>query len=99
MDRIWARIVKKHKMIDQRTYECTRDEVEAALREACRDMDVPAPIWLQKQRDEFERFGMTAFGSECFFEAIKFDRLELSYLSEDGNTQGRRDPRNDFSDY
>ena len=54
-------------------------------------------MWLSKQRDELERFGLTSFTADSFFESVGFDRLEVQYLPDDGVTRRSRDPRNDFS--
>lgn len=97
MSRIWVKVVKKHKTVRETAVPCTHDEVEERLRDVCRDFDIPAPMWMRKQCDELEQFGMTVFLRDSFFEHIDFDKLELHFLADDGVTRRSNDPRNDFS--
>lgn len=97
MSRIWVKVVKRHRTLQEVAAPCAHDEVEERLRDVCKELDIPSPMWLDKQRGEFERFGMTEFAGDNFFEAIGFDKLELHFLSDDGVTRRSNDPRNDFS--
>ena len=97
MSRIWVKVIKKQRTLHETAVECARENVEERLRDVCKDMDVPSPMWLSKQRDELERFGLTSFTADSFFESVGFDRLEVQYLPDDGVTRRSRDPRNDFS--
>lgn len=97
MSRIWVKVIKKHKAIQSAAVQCTHDDVEERVRDVCREFDVPAPMWLKKQRDEFEQFGLTDFSRDNFFEPISFDKLEINFLPDDGVTHRSKDPRNDFS--
>lgn len=98
MSRIWVRVMRRHRALRETAAPCARGDVEPRLRDICREFDIPSPMWLDKQRGELERFGATAFGSDNFFEPIDFDRLEVTFLSDDGASRRSRDPRNDFSD-
>lgn len=97
MSRIWVKVMKRHKAIKDAAVPCSHDDVEERLRDVCKDFDLPSPMWLQKQRDEFECFGMTDFSHDNFFEPIDFDKLEIHFLPDDGVTRRSKDPRNDFS--
>lgn len=98
MSRIWVRAMKKHRALYEMAAPCARDEIEEGLRGVCRELDIPSPMWLSKQRSELEKFGITEFSDESFFEPVEFDRLELQYLPDDGVVHRSADPRNDFSD-
>lgn len=94
MTRLWVRLMKKHRIDRQTTVDCTADGAQAALEEACREMDVPRPIWLPKNEREFANFRMTAFTQDHFVEQIAFDRMEIEWI--DDIKRKSRDPRNDF---
>ena len=57
MPRLWARIIKKHRIDRQATAECPREGVEDALTELCHEFDIPRPIWLNKHQREVNLHG------------------------------------------
>ena len=97
MSRIWVKVMKRQKIQRDKAVPCTRDEIDECLHDVCKDFDIPSPMWLSKQRDEFEQFGITDFSGDNFFEPITFDKLVVQYLPDDGVTRKSKDPRNDFS--
>ena len=48
MPRLWARIIKKHRIEKQATVECAWGDAEEALTELCHEFDIPRPLWLNK---------------------------------------------------
>ena len=66
------------------------------LREACHELDLPEPIWLDKNEREWEEFGMTRFLPDAFFEAVPFERIEIEFIDPDAPKKKNRDPRNAF---
>ena len=92
---LWVRMIKAHRIIKQATIPCARDNPEEALQEACRQMDLPRPMWLLKHQREWEEFGQTRFIQEHFIESIAFDRLEIEYINPLAQKQKSRDPRNE----
>lgn len=96
MARLWARIIKKHRIARQATAPCTPEGVHDALVELCRDFDIPCPIWLNKHENEFEAFRHTAFLPEHFMEDVPFQKLEIEYLDDEGKKRKSNDPRNQF---
>ena len=62
MARLWARIIKKHRIEKQATAPGAGGGVDEALTELCR---------------EFEEFSRTAFLPEHFMEDVPFQRLEI----------------------
>ena len=55
--------------------------LEAALIELCRQMDIPAPIWLSKNTKEFAAFHQTIFFADQYTDAVKFDKFQIKMLS------------------
>lgn len=96
MARLWIRVIKRHAIVQQSSVPCTWGEQVAVLREAVKDMDIPAPIWLNKHEREFSSFRSTAFLPDHFIEQVNFDRLEVEYLDDSGKKRESNDPRNQF---
>ena len=99
MPRLWARIIKKHRIERQATAECRWEEAEDALTELCREFDIPKPLWLNKHEREFSEFRRTQFLPEHFMEDVPFQRLEIEYLDDDDRPRKSRDPRNQFDGF
>ena len=96
MPRLWARIIRKHRIERQATAECAFTGVEEALTELCHEFDIPRPIWLDKHYREFSDFRRTQFLPEHFIEEVPFQRLEIEFLEDDDHSRRSRDPRNQF---
>jgi len=99
MPRLWARIIRKHRIEKQATAECTWEGAEEALTELCHEFDIPRPLWLNKHYREFEEFRRTQFLPEHFMEEVPFQRLEIEFLEDDEKSRKSRDPRNQFDGY
>ena len=56
-----------------------RDLLEESFIGLCREMDIPVPLWLQKNTSEFARYRKTFFPSDQFVEKVRFDRLEVRF--------------------
>lgn len=96
MSRLWVKLMKQHKMARNETNECAWGDQEQALVDLCREMDVPAPMWLSKHEFEFEQFRHTAFTQDHFIEEISFDKMEIEFLDDTGKKRRSNDPRNQF---
>ena len=94
MPRLWARIIRKHRIERQATQECRYDEVEDALTELCREFDIPRPIWLDKHYREYGEFRRTQFLPEHFVEDVHFQKLEIEFIDPDAKKRRSPDPRN-----
>ena len=99
MSRLWAKIIRKHRIERQATADAAFDGVEDALTELCREFDIPRPLWLNKHYREFDEFRRTQFLPEHFMEDVPFERLEIEFLEDDGRTRRSNDPRNQFDGY
>ena len=96
MKRLWVRLTQRHKIVQQATVPCARGDAHAALLEACHELDLPEPIWLEKNEREWAEWGMTRFLPDAFFEAVPFERLEIEFIDPDAPKKKNRDPRNAF---
>ena len=96
MPRLWAKIIKKHRIERQATAPCAWEGVEDALTELCHVFDIPRPLWLNKHYREFEDFRRTQFLPEHFMEEVPFQRLEIEFLEDDDKPRRSSDPRNQF---
>ncbi len=93
---LWVKIIRHPHTERQATVPCGREEVRSALLEACHELDLPEPIWLDKNEREWKEFGMTRFLPDAFFETVPFERVEIEYIDPDAPKKKSRDPRNAF---
>ena len=93
---LWVKTIRHHRIDRQLTVPCTRSDPHEALREACRAMDLPQPVWLSRNEQDWEEFAQTRFLPEAFFEEIPFERLEIEYIDPDAPKKKSRDPRNAY---
>ena len=92
----WVRTIRHHRTDRQATVPCRREEAHSALLEACHELDLPEPIWLDKNEREWAEFGMTRFLPDAFFETVPFERLEIEFIDPDAAKKTSKDPRNAF---
>lgn len=83
-NRLWGRVMRRHRIAMSETVEIGEGGVEAALLELCRRFDIQRPLQLPKHEREFEEFGRTFYTAEHFTEPIAFDRLEIELLPAEG---------------
>jgi len=55
-------------------------QLEHTLIDLCHQLEVPIPLWLEKNTHEFARFHQTIFFAEQFTEAIRFDRFQIHWI-------------------
>lgn len=91
---LWVRTIRHHRMDKQVVKPCQRDDPQDALSEACHALDLPKPIWLDKNQREWDEFGQTRFLPDAFFETVHFERLEIEYIDSDAPKRKSQDPRN-----
>ncbi|WP_287477268.1 hypothetical protein [Anaerostipes sp.] len=84
MFRMWGKIFKKNRMITD-TVICVDNDlnrtrkVYQALEEMCYEFDLPKPLWLESNKQDFIRSSKTRFTRDSFIEEIDF--TVLAYLS------------------
>ena len=86
--RIWFKEIKGTHLIrdlvitddseDTRTHKVFR-----ALDEACYELGLARPIWLEPVIKDFKRHARTRFTQDAFVEELDFDYLEMQVLEED----------------
>ncbi len=86
--RIWFRQFKENHMLkdvtihdyesDTRTHKVVR-----SLERACAEMDLPVPVWLDVNIQDFKRNAKCRFYQDSFMEAVGFDYLEMQIIEED----------------
>ena len=70
-------------VIEDASDDTRTHKVLHALEDACRQMDLSVPIWLDVNVEDFKRNARTRFRAESFIEGIAFDYLEVQVIEED----------------
>ena len=96
MDKLWVRIIRKHRIVEQSVVELNGESARDKLVDICHNLDLAVPIWLNKNENEFDAFQRTSFTKDHFMEAIPFDRMEIEVFDENSGTRRSSDPRNAF---
>lgn len=87
MFRMWGKIFKKNRMITD-TVICVDNDlnrtrkVYQALEEMCYEFDLPKPLCLESNKQDFIRSSKTRFTRDSFIEEIDFDYLEIQVIEE-----------------
>ena len=87
MFRMLGKIFKKNRMITD-TVICVDNDlnrtrkVYQALEEMCYEFDLPKPLWLESNKQDFIRSSKTRFTRDSFIEEIDFDYLEIQVIEE-----------------
>ena len=63
---------------DTRTHKVFR-----TLEQACYELDLGKPIWLDSNIEDFRRHAKARFYQDSFIETIPFDYLEIQIIEED----------------
>lgn len=93
---LWVRTIRDHRTDRQITVPYGGGVPKEALREACHSLDLPEPVWLDKNEREWGEFGMTRFLPDAFFETVPFERVEIERIDPDAPKKKSPDPRNAF---
>lgn len=88
MFRLWVREFKNNRMLKDTVIEDCRNETRThkvfdALEQACYQLDLSKPIWLDTCIDSFKRCSKARFYQDSFIEGIDFDYLEIQIIEED----------------
>lgn len=86
MFKIWARTIKKDKIIKECIYS-KRHNFDSKrffeyLMDICKELDLETPIALKKHINNFEEFNSTKFISADFLQEIDFDYLILENVKQ-----------------
>lgn len=86
--RIWARIFRENQILKDMVVENNEEDTRThkvfdAVAKVTYAFDLPAPIWLEANINEFKKFQKVRFGQDSFVEEVPFDYLEFIVLEED----------------
>ncbi len=93
---LWVRIIRHHRIDRQTVQPCTHSDPHDALDEACRQLDLSRPLWLDKNQREWEEFSQTRFLPDAFLEPVNFERMEIELIDPEAKKRRSKDPRNAF---
>ncbi len=81
MIRIWAKVIKKNKILRQFMLEKTESmdysNFYGYLREICENLDIPTPVLIKTHLFNYAKYNTVRFRADDFVEKIDFDKLEL----------------------
>lgn len=81
MIRIWAKVMKKDKILNQFVFEKEGEmdysEFFSYLREICSTLDIPTPILIKTHLFNYAKYNNVRFKEGDFVESISFDKLVL----------------------
>jgi len=85
--KIWAKILKHHKIINEavREFPARPSDAEgwnSILTELAKPLDLARPVLLNKHVTELARFNRTIFTQADFIESVSFDRFEIEIFPE-----------------
>ena len=86
--RIWFKEIKgthllRDLMIEDDSQETRTHKIYAALEEACYELELARPIWLEQTIKDFQRHARARFTQDAFVEELPFDYLEIQVVEED----------------
>ena len=84
MKKLWAKILKNHKIVEECVVNVS-DEFDAQnlyepLKEICYELKIETPIILSKHKNQLEEFGITKFLKTDFIDSVNFDSLVIEYF-------------------
>ena len=81
MFRIWAKVMKKDKILKQcvleKDGEIDYSEFFSYLREICETLDIPTPVLIKTHLFNYAKYNNVRFREGDFVESIDFDKLVL----------------------
>ena len=90
MLRVWFRVMRHNKIVEETVTESAlADEAAAmaqALQASCLAFDIARPLWLSLNERDIERYRRTTLTQDNFMEHIAFDKLEIEILEEDSDS-------------
>ncbi len=76
-----ANLLQKIETVEHpNTSEKLVKQLERCLIDLCHALEIPIPLWLDKNSHEFARFHQTIFFAEQFSEKIYFDRFQIHWV-------------------
>ncbi len=85
MIRIWARVIKNHKIQKSFVYESIdnfhKETFYLHMQEICHRLDIPTPVVLSYHINSYVEFFNCKFLPRDFVESVNFDALEIEDAS------------------
>lgn len=81
MIRIWAKVMKKDKILKQYMFEKFSEmdysEFFSYLKEICENLDIATPVLIKTHLFNYAKYNVVRFSQSDFVEQISFDKLVL----------------------
>ncbi len=81
MIRIWAKVIKKDKIVKQYMLErftaMDYSEFSDYLKEICENLDIPTPVLIKTHLFYYAKYNVLRFRPDDFVEKVDFDKLVL----------------------
>lgn len=81
MVRIWAKVMKKDKILKQFVYEheglTDYSIFFDYLKDICETLDIPTPVLIKTHLFNYAKYNVVRFKKDDFVESIDFDKLVL----------------------
>ena len=81
MIRIWAKVMKKDKILSQYMFEKFSEmdysEFFSYLKEICENLDIATPVLIKTHLFNYAKYNIVRFTQSDFVEQISFDKLVL----------------------
>jgi hypothetical protein len=85
MFRIWGKVIKGEKIINQVTYESydrfTYSQFFTYLSAICEELDIATPILLKTHIFNYAKFRQVRFTPKDFAEPVSFDKLVIENIT------------------
>ena len=81
--KLYGKLVRERSLIKETFIENNQpelsfnDKLEKCLIEVCAQLDIPVPLWLDKNTKEFVAYRKTFFTEEQFMDKVWFDKFEI----------------------
>lgn len=88
MFRLWGKVIKNSKFVDDHVFELDdplmnrKDKMEAGLESLSYHFDLQKPMWLSDNQKDYKQFGKTRFTAQHFIETIEFDYFEIEIIED-----------------
>lgn len=89
MFRLWGKFFTDNRLVKDIVIEINDNDlsrtkkVYKAIDDISIEFDLPKPIWLNANIQEFKRFDKTRFTQDSYIEPVDFDFLEIHVIEED----------------
>lgn len=92
MYKLWAKAICNNKIIKSITVSCNENISIEEKRKKCFNeifykLDVSAPIWLEKYKNDFYEFKLLTFRRDDFIDEVYFDKLEIDLIDDESNNK------------